>query len=46
MFITMNDLKILLENYNDLDNESKFASISDDIWQLVSFEEIKKEVSY
>ena len=42
----MNDLKILLENYNDLDNESKFASISDDIWQLGSFEEIKKEVSY
>lgn len=42
----MNDLKMLLENYNDLDNESKFARISDDIWQLGLFEEIKKEVSY
>lgn len=42
----MNDLKILLENYNDLDNELKFASISDDIWQLGSIEEIKKEISY
>lgn len=42
----MNDLKILLENYNGLDNESKFASISDDIWQLGSLEEIKKEVSH
>lgn len=41
----MEDLKVLLENYNDLDNESKFASISDDIWQLGSLEEIKKEVS-
>lgn len=39
------DLKILLDNYSDLDNESKFASISDDIWQLGSLEEIKKEVS-
>lgn len=38
------DLKILLDNYSDLDNESKFASISDDIWQLGSLEEIKKEV--
>lgn len=42
----MNDLKILLENYNDFDNGSKFASISDDIWQLGSLEEIKKEISY
>lgn len=41
----MIDLKILLENYSDFDNESKFASISDDIWQLGSLEEIKKEVS-
>ncbi|RXZ70382.1 hypothetical protein EPT53_04055 [Fusobacterium necrophorum] len=39
------DLKILLDNYSDFDNESKFASISDDIWQLGSLEEIKKEVS-
>lgn len=42
----MKDLKILLDNYDDLDNESKFASISDDIWQLGSLEEIKKEVSH
>lgn len=41
----MIDLKILLENYSDFDNESKFASISDDIWQLGSLEEIKKEIS-
>lgn len=41
----MKDLKILLENYSDFDNESKFARISDDIWQLGSLEEIKKEVS-
>lgn len=42
----MDDLKILLKKYNDLDNESKFASISDDIWKLGSLEEIKKEVSH
>lgn len=41
----MKDLKILLDNYSDLDNELKFARISDDIWQLGSLEEIKKEVS-
>lgn len=42
----MDDLKILLKKYNDLDNESKFASISDDLWKLGSLEEIKKEVSH
>lgn len=42
----MNDLKSLLEKYNDLDNDLKFASISDDIWRLGSLEEIKKEVGY
>lgn len=42
----MKDLKTLLENYNGLENELKFASISDDIWKLGSLEKIKKEVSH
>ena len=43
-FMTMNHLTTLLKNYNDLDNESKFAKISDDIWKIGSLGEIKKEV--
>lgn len=42
----MNDLTPLLAKYDDLDYESKYASISDDIWRLGSLEEIKKEVGY
>lgn len=42
----MNDLKLLLEKYAALEDRLKFARISDDIWQLGSLEEIKKEVSH
>ncbi len=41
----MDDLRTLWEKYSDLDVESKFASISDDIWKLGSIEKIKDEVS-
>lgn len=41
----MDDLRTLLENYSHCDIETKFASISDDIWELGSIEEIKKKVS-
>ena len=41
----MDDLRTLCEKYRDLDVESKFASISDDIWKLGSIEKIKDEVS-
>ncbi len=41
----MYDLKTLWEKYNDLDVETKFASISDDIWQLGDIEEIREQVS-
>ena len=40
----MGQLKNLLAKYNELDTDSKFASISDDIWRIGSLEEIKKEV--
>lgn len=42
----MNDLKLLLEKYAALEDRLKLARISDDIWQLGSLEEIKKEVSH
>ena len=41
----MDDLRTLCEKYSDLDVESKFASISDDIWKLGPIEKIKDEVS-
>ena len=41
----MDDLRALWAKYSDLDVESKFASISDDIWKLGSIEKIKDEVS-
>ena len=41
----MDDLRTLWAKYSDLDVESKFASISDDIWKLGSIEKIKDEVS-
>lgn len=41
----MKDLKQLLANYGNLDNEQKFISVSDDIWQIGALENIKKEVS-
>ena len=41
----MDDLRTLWERYSDLDVESKFASISDDIWKLGPIEKIKDEVS-
>ena len=41
----MDDLRTLWEKYSDLDVESKFASISDDIWKLGPIEKIKDEVS-
>lgn len=42
----MKDLKTLLGNYDGLENDLKFASISDEIWRLGSLEEIKNEVSH
>ncbi|KGQ29764.1 hypothetical protein P375_11840 [Gallibacterium genomosp. 2] len=42
----MKDLKTLLGNYDGLENDLKFTSISDEIWRLGSLEEIKNEVSH
>lgn len=45
MVRSMKDLKTLLGNYDGVENDLKFASISDEIWRLGSLEGIKKEVS-
>ena len=41
----MDDLRALWAKYSDLDVESKFASISDDIWKIGPIEKIKDGVS-
>lgn len=41
----MDDLRTLWAKYSDLDVESKFASISDDIWKIGPIEKIKDGVS-
>lgn len=41
----MKELEKLLAKYSDLDDEMKFVSISDEIWQIGRLENIKKEVS-